>query len=148
MSAAVRADSCPNSTPNKPMNFIYVVLDKEIKGLPISVVISPQIPVLGKIKNAKHIKITNHGVRQKETICWRAVVKISANPLEYKFTKQKIAVLWNPAKKIQFQYIVKELVPDNSPVGIIYKYTIATEASDPRYSNTYLDPRIVINKKL
>jgi len=148
MSVVARADSCPNSTPDKPMNFIYVVLDKEIKGLPIDVVVSPQLPILERIKNTKQVKTKARDVKQKETICWRAVVKISENPMEYKFTKQKIAVLWNPAKNIQFKYIVKEAVPEDSPLGIVYKYTIATEASDPKYINTYLDPRIVIKKKL
>ena len=148
MSVVARADSCPNSTPDKPMNFIYVVLDKEINGLPIDVVVSPQLPVSGRIKNTKHVTTKTRDVKQKETICWRAVVKVSENPVEYKFTKQKIAVLWNPEKNIQFKYTVKEVVPENSPVGIVYKYTIATEASDPKYISTYLDPRIVIKKKL
>ncbi len=148
VSVSARADSCPKSMPHKPMNFIYVVLDKEINGLPISVVVSPQLPISGKIKNTKHVKNTDRDVKQKETICWRAVVQGEGSSTEYKFTKQKIAVLWNPAKKIQFKYIVQEHVPESSPVGIIYKYTIATEASDPKSSSTYLDPRIVIKKKL
>jgi len=147
-STIVIAESCPNNTQDKPVNFIYVVLDKDSNGLPINVAVSPHIPISGRIKNIKRIKLDDHDVKQKETICWRAIVKISENPEVFKFTHQKIAVLWQPEKNIQFKYIVKEVVPENSPVGIVYKYTIATEKSDPKNSKTYLDPRIVIKKKI
>ena len=141
------AASCPKNTHDTPVNFIYVVLDNESKGLPVGIVISPNIPISGKVNKTKNIKFSDHKVKQKDTICWQAVVQVKGKSEEYKLTKQKIAVLWQPGKKINFSFIVKEKVPENSPVGIIYKYTIATEASDPSDSKTYLDPRILITKR-
>ena len=142
---------CPKNTPETPVNFILVVLDKEERGLPIGVVIPPSNSDFVDFKHSKRpftsILKNDHPAHQTELVCWQAVVKESKNGSGYKPTKQKIAVLWSPFQKITFKRIVQQVIPEKGPVDIVYKYTIASEASNPKKGNTYLDPRMVVRIK-
>ncbi|PCH96317.1 MAG: hypothetical protein COB83_06135 [Gammaproteobacteria bacterium] len=143
---------CPKNTEKNPVSLIFVVLDKNKGGLPIDAIVLPPYVKFGDMNKSKHnftsLLKQDHEVEQETKICFRAIVKSSKTPSGYIFTEQKIALLWQPSREIYFSYIVTEDVPKNSPVGLFYKFTVATEASDPRCASTYLDPRIVIKKRL
>lgn len=146
---AARTQSvCPKNTPERPVSFMLVVLDKEEEGLPIDIVIPPSNGEVIDFEQSKEVFTSilhkEHDVHQKDLACWQAVVKTTQNASGYKPTKQKIAVLWRPAQKIKFSRAVIETIPLQSPVDVGYKYTIATQASDPKNGKTYLDPRIVV----
>lgn len=143
--------TCPNNTPDNPVSFLYVVLDNN--GLPIDVIkpISTEIEVFD-FNNSKHKLVSvlhkEHEIKQATIGCWQAVAANSKNASGYQIINKKIAILWRPFQKITFRAIVEEPVPKNSPIDIAYKYTIATEASDPSKGQTYLDPRIVTRIRL
>jgi hypothetical protein len=140
--------NCSTNTPKQPVSFMFVVLDKNKNGLPINV-ITPAEPVnFVNFKNSKQKfnpkTLVGHETRQREKVCWRAVVKDLSSPSGYKLTDQEIALLWSPNQKIEFKKVIEMTIPNNNPVDIAYKYTIATKASNPKKGNTYLDPRMVV----
>lgn len=143
--------TCPKNTPDNPVSFLYVVLDN--KDLPINVIkpISSEIELFD-FRNSKHKLVSvlhkDHDIKQETVACWQAVVADSDYASGYKIVNKKIAILWRPFQKITFSTIVTEPVPKKSPVDIAYKYTIATEASNPLKWKTYLDPRIVTRIRL
>ncbi len=138
--------TCPKNTQDDPVSFLYAVLDK--RGLPIDVV-KPQSNKIVSVdfKNSKHnlvsVLLKDHEIRQETVGCWQAVVADDNSANGYRIINKKIAILWSPFQKITFRTIVTGKIPKNSPVDIAYKYTIATEASNPSKPQTYLDPRIV-----
>lgn len=145
---AQRADiqTCPKNTTDSPVSFLYAVLDT--KGLPIDVVKPKNNQIVSvDFKNSKHdlvsVLLKDHNIKQGTLACWRAVEVDEKSANGYRIINKKIAILWSPFKEITFSTIVKGKIPKNSPVDIAYKYTIATEASNPSKPKTYLDPRII-----
>lgn len=138
--------TCPKNTKDNPVSFLYAVLDK--RGLPIDV-LKPQNNKIVSVnfENSKHNLVSvlykDHDIRQETMGCWQAVVADNKSANGYRITNKKIAILWSPFEEIDFRTTVKGKIPKNSPVDIAYKYTIATEASNPSKPETYLDPRIV-----
>ena len=138
--------SCPKNTKDNPVSFLYAVLDK--RDLPIDVV-KPQNSKIVSVdfQNSKHnlvsVLLKDHEIRQETVGCWQAVVADDKSANGYRIINKKIAILWSPFEKVTLKTIVQGKIPKNSPVDIAYKYTIATEASNPSKPKTYLDPRII-----
>ena len=146
---------CPRNTPNNPTTFIFVVLDKAENWRPVDIVIPQQnLTYVDFKKNNKpftSILMKDHEVRQRNRICWQAVVKDRNNSSGYSKVKQELTVFWSPSQNViprKGNYAEVEKVPDNSPVTLEYKYGIATRTSTPKDPKSYLDPRIVIKKRL
>lgn len=147
--------SCPRNTPSNPTTFIFVVLDKAKNWRPVDIVIPEQnLPLVDFKKNNKpftSILKKDHEVRQRSRICWQAVVKDPSNSSGYSRVRQELTVFWSPSQNViprKGNYAEIEKVPDNSSVSLVYKYGIATRTSTPKDPDSYLDPRIVIKKRL
>jgi hypothetical protein len=156
-------EKCPDSKRGKPINFVVIEIEN---GLPVDAL----IPKSKKDENdiIKILDLNNsdirfesivfknplikkdHGAKRKSRICFVSVEASSSNATKFKFSPEKILVLWRPDQEIDFKNKAKniafESIPEFSPFGVKYKFSIATSRSDPEVTDTYLDPRIIIKR--
>lgn len=147
---------CPTNTKKHPTSFIIVVLNEKNRPTaaltPTSKVTrldlnDPNLVLEFIAVNNKATK-KEHGAHRNSKICFVSAKESSENSSGYQFSSEKIAVLWRPKERIVFNdNIALEQILSNSPIGIKYKFSIATEASDPEKAVTYLDPRIIIKRR-
>jgi hypothetical protein len=117
---------------------LWVVLNDQ--GIATQVVNKDTSPNAEKTHNKKHI----HKAKRNNTICWNAVKVNPKNSNKYIKANKAIDILWGPNQKQNWQKVAKVKISSKAPLGIEYKYSVATRKSNPKDASTYLDPIIIV----
>ena len=154
----------------KHKNVAYIVVKLDAKGYPVDALVpilkpgaeikkldlsTPKLKLRSIVgsqdcnsEKRNQIISEGHNIHRDTEICFVSAEASAINRSGYKFSAKKIAVLWRPGQETKLkENLVVEEVSAHSPVNIAYKFTIASDKSDPTKCETYLDPRIVIRKR-